>query len=204
MPSLTLADALKYFFSPFLLYFYLAIYDMNYASHLQNIFGFFGTIAFLVAGSVIYFFYRYIVYEFLILWFYDVSRRLTYRRFFALNYQISTGRLWLPSSTIRAKRLFQIVVLNNYDRFTSDSMKTKVAGVYMLHQAGFLAIPFLVFGILDRHVLLCLFYALCVCVLIATATVLDCALEDEELCILRSMPAEIDTAAQLMCIPRRS
>ena len=129
MPTLTFADALRYFFAPFLLYFYFAFYDLDRALCLQQRVGVLGAISFLVAGSVIYFVYRYLIYEWIILWLYDIARVRTYRRDFAIRYGIKNGRHWLPRHTIRAKRLFQLVVIENPQRFTGASMGTKVAGV---------------------------------------------------------------------------
>ncbi len=57
MPQFALADALRYFFSPIVLLFYVFVFDSKFGGDLLDKLGLAGSLAFLVAGVVIYFVY---------------------------------------------------------------------------------------------------------------------------------------------------
>jgi len=63
MPQLSLPEALRYFFSPFVIGFYFCLYDPATAKVLIKDFGFIPAIASLVAGITIYYVYRYCIYD---------------------------------------------------------------------------------------------------------------------------------------------
>ena len=79
MPQLSLPDALRYFFSPFAIYFYYLLYDPAAAKELAKDIGVLGSIAALVTGTAIYYLYRYLIYDDFILSLYDAIRHETQR-----------------------------------------------------------------------------------------------------------------------------
>ena len=79
MPSVTIADALRYFFSRFAILSFFYIVEPDIAKGLQEKFQFVGSVSALVAGSSLYFLYRYYVYDGPILWAHDCFRRENYR-----------------------------------------------------------------------------------------------------------------------------
>ena len=199
MPSLSLADALRYFFAPCVLVFYLTVYDAELAANLQQRFGTIGTIAFLVAGSVFYFLYRYLLYDCLILWLHDWLRTQTYRRYLGERYSLCNGRVWCPVCTLRALRLYHQVQFPN-QKARSDTASVRASGVHLLYQAGLLAIPFILFAKSGSQLMLFVSMAL---ILFLAAVRADASYEEEELLHLKKFPDETDRAAAMFGYARK-
>jgi hypothetical protein len=196
MPSLTLNDALRYFFAPFVLFFYLAVYDKCEAKLLQESFGTTGVISFAVTGSVLYFVYRYLIYNPIIQWCHDILRRETYRRFLGQNYKICRGKYWSPSCTIRATKLYTQISLSD-ERLRVETARIRASGIHLLYQAGLFAIPFMVFSA-DKSLARCSFFAASAVILFITAAIADMSFEDEELMVLKSAPDAMDKGAKIL------
>ncbi len=203
MPGLTLTDALRYFFAPFVVFMYLTIYDSEMARKLQYDVGSAGTVAFLVAGSAFYFVYRYLVYNPIILWLHDVWRKQTYRRYLAERYEICNCKFWFPACSLRAQTVYRHIQFPK-DRRGNDLMQTTAAGVHLLYQACLLALPFLVLSISksnDHHPL---FFAIAVLLFGLTAILADKSYEEDELIQLKGATLEADTVAELCGFAKRT
>ena len=105
---LTFAESLRYLFSPFVLYFCALLYDKDATIKLTDEIGVVGTISYLVAGSIIYFVYRNLIFDHVIKWTLDVTRKNnpTYRRYLQNKYKISPDDRWLPYHSARAERFY--------------------------------------------------------------------------------------------------
>ena len=199
MPQISLTEALRYFFAPFVLFLYLVVYDSSLAARLQTKFGAVGVIAFLVAGSVLYFLYRLLIYDVLILWLYDVFRNETYRRYLGKRYGICSGKYWLPMCTVRARKLFIQIDIPK-DRFNGESLRIAAAGIHLLYQSGLIAIPFIILAS-QEDALSFLFFGTLGLVLCVTGAFADMDYEDQELILLKSLPGAADKAAKLLGYP---
>ena len=195
MPQLNLIDALRYFFSPFVVFFYLAVYSPRHAIWLQASFGTVGLVSFLVAGTVVYFVYRQLLYNPLILWLHDtLGRRHSYRRYLGDRYSICRGRFWLPSCTLRARRLYLHIKLPT-DRSHADPTRLRASGIHLLYQAGLWTIPFIAFSI-SKSMCLVLFFGVSGVLLLWAAFLADKDYEEEELVVLKGCLDQADEAAK--------
>lgn len=192
MLGLTLADALRYFFAPFVLFFYLAVYDAQLTTKLQQSFGPVGVISFLVAGSVLYFLYRNLLYDPFILWLHDIFRKQTYRRYLGEKYKLCHGG-WSPACTLRALKLYHQVHFPD-EKPRAETARIRAAGVHLLYQAGLLAIPFV---LISRSLFHIAFFATLALILCSTAVLADKNYEEEELIALKLAPKETDKAAKV-------
>ena len=193
MPGLTLADALRYFFAPFVLVFYLTIYDAELTTTLQQKLGTVGVVAFLVAGSVIYFLYRYLLYDWLILWLHDNLRTQTYRRYLGERYAFCHGKTWCPACTVRALRLYH-QVQNPDAKARSETAPVRASGIHLLYQGGLIAIPFIPFS---KSALQLMIFVSAALFLLLGAVLADKNYEEEELLQLKKNPDAMDRAAAM-------
>ena len=196
MPQLSLSDALRYFFAPFALFFYMAVYDKTLVSGIQTSFGPIGLIAFLVTGSAIYFVYRYLIYDYIILWLKDIFEKDNYRRYLGRQYKLQFERLWLPITSIRAQKLYAYISYSN-EKLQKDAMRIRAAGIHMLYQAGLLSLPFLVVSFLHKSYSLAALFSTFSFVFVFTAALADRYYEEEELLFLKISSKQSDEAAKL-------
>jgi hypothetical protein len=198
-PQLTLADALRYFFSPFLLYCYFSLYSQEDAIWLADKFGFAGMVAFLVAGCTIYFVYRFLIFNYVIKWLHDVFRTNTYRRFLQTKYKISPSRRWYPWHTARAERLLLAIKLDEAS-LQHTSTAVRYSGIHLLYQAGILALPFILIVSFEGRPLLALSFAGIAIAFFSAAILQDVLEEDAELAIIRNASKKVDEAAKFLGI----
>jgi len=76
MPQLTFQDSIRYFFSSFVFYFYYCLYDVKEAAEIQQQLSLLGIVSALVFGCLVYFIYRYFIYDSIILWLYDYIKMI--------------------------------------------------------------------------------------------------------------------------------
>lgn len=196
MQDLKLSDLVRYTFSPFILFFYLYLHDSSQAKSLISDLGTVGAIAFAVAGTAIYFLYRYLVYESIIKWLHDVLRRVTYRTYLGDKLKLSEGRLWLPRHSERAERIFKSFRIFD-DNSLWPEIQIRFSGIHFLYQGGIIAIPFIFISIYQRdYGNLALFASFSVTFIFA-ATLQDMREEDEELTILKSKMSNAPKIAKL-------
>lgn len=96
MPTLSLPEAVRYFFAPFVIYFYFWICNPVQAEGWLKDLSALGQVSGLVSGCVIYFLYRHYIYDNFILWLYDISQEQNYRIYFQKNYCIPKKKI-LPN-----------------------------------------------------------------------------------------------------------
>ena len=77
MPNINLPDYLKYFFTPFVVAAYYCMFNPINAAMLLKDFGTIPAIASLFAGVSVYYIYRYLIYNDLIMPVYDLLRKIS-------------------------------------------------------------------------------------------------------------------------------
>jgi len=203
MPQLSLQEALRYFFAPFVLYFYFAIYDKDDAIFLAREFGLVGVAAFLVAGCVIYYLYRYLIYDIVIVWLRDLLDRETYRTYINSRYCVAPGKIWLPHHSMRAQELyFQFSYLEPL--LQDPRFRLRAAGVHLLYEASLLAIPFLTLGFIHKQTNNEILFGAFVVLFALAAIRGDAIQEGEELIIMKAASTKLDEAARLAGVVSRS
>jgi len=198
MPQLTLPDALRYFFSPFVIVFYFCLFSPETVKSLAKDFGLIPTIAALVAGVTIYYVYRYCLYDYLILSLYDKwrERRGTdnHRLFILKRYGIPP---YFISSTRTANRVLHELSDNEAcsNPMAKRQRPIRASGVHLLYQSGIFALIFSVLAAANYEWrLTAVFLAFCGFQLFA-AVRMDFEYEDEEAILIRSMLNLLDEAA---------
>lgn len=81
MPKLSFPEAVRYFFASFALFCCWTAYDFKSATTTVNALGVLGTLAFLVAGTTIYFVYRSLIYDLFIMPLYDKVQKQNQRKY---------------------------------------------------------------------------------------------------------------------------
>jgi hypothetical protein len=196
MPKLTLPEALRYFFPPFVIFFYYSILDASSAKELVKSFGLVGSVASLVAGIVIYYVYRYVICDDIILSLYDFLRKDNQRKFIKNRYKIH--------STRTANRiLHQLSDEIPYKNFTTTRGRPmRSAGVHLLYQAALCDLPFICIAAYQAKFGTSLIFALIGASLTYTAIRMDNDYENEELLLVKSIPDLVDKAASTLGIER--
>jgi hypothetical protein len=202
MPQLTLIDALRYFFAPCVLFSYFVFYDRSYVVDLNKDFVGVGTVAFLVAGTIIYFVYRYLIYDPIILWLHDVFRKNSWRRFFGDRYILTNGNWWTPTCTLRALRLYYEMSIGE-NKFQSEPLRVRASAIHLLYQAGLLAIPFFLFSACNGSNLQRIFFGGVSFIFLITAILADKNYEEQEYVFLKSKIVELDPAANRLGLEKR-
>jgi len=190
MPTFSLADALRYFFSSFAILFFLAVAEPDVVKRLQEQFSVVGTVAALVTGTSLYFLYRYYVYDWLILWLHDYFRKRNYRTFISDRYKLPRYKL---STTITANRVYAFAA---EDHFGHPARPIRAAGVHMLYQVGLWAIPFAVYAAFYKDWREIVFFCAVTVIFLGAAFGLDARFEDEELLLLQDRLDKLDKAAK--------
>ncbi|MGH6770094.1 MAG: hypothetical protein ACRECO_13850, partial [Xanthobacteraceae bacterium] len=140
--------------------------------------------------------YRWLIYDYVILWLKDIIERDNYRRWLGHRYRIQVGRYWSPACSVRAQKLYSQIGHKN-ERLQFDATRTRAGGIHMLYQAGLLALPFALITF-RKDWMLAIFFSGLASILLVTAILADSNYEEEELLFLKSSPAAADTvAAQL-------
>jgi|ERR1019366_5785758 hypothetical protein len=198
IPQLTLPEALRYFFSPFVIVFYFCLLSPETVKSLAKDFGLIPTIAAVVAGVTIYYVYRYCLYNDLILPLYDRWRERrgidNHRLFIMKRYNIPRNSI---SSTRTANRILH--ELSDNEEYSNAMAKRqrpmRASGVHLLYQSGIFAFIFSVLAATyhERWVAAVL---LVFCGLqLFTAARIDFEYENEELILIRTMLKLLDEAA---------
>ena len=203
MPQFALADALRYFFSPIVLLFYVFVFDSKFGGDLLDKLGLAGSLAFLVAGGVIYFVYRYLIFDHLIKWLHDRFRAQTYRTWFQENVEISLDGTRRPSHSARAERLYQAVGHRAQNPNEDDAI-VRYSGIHLLYQCGILALPFIVFSAISLNPLKAIIFVVIAAMMLGTAVIQDIREEEDELSFFLSIKNEVRDAAKRLRIPVRS
>jgi hypothetical protein len=145
MPQLTLPEALRYFFSPFVIVFYFCLVLPETAQRIAKDFGAIPTAAAIVAGVTIYYVYRYCLYNCLILPLYDKYREWrgpdNQRLFIMKRYGLSRNFIY---STVTANRVLH--ELSDKEEYSAAMTKRgrpiRASGVHLLYQSGIFAFFF--------------------------------------------------------------
>lgn len=188
LSQITLADALRYFFSPIVLYSYFCVYDLESATGLQQQLAFFGTIAALVSGTLIYFLYRFYLYNGFIRWLHDLLRKTNYRNFIRQRYKLPKRLPWMKNTALE--------IYHNLDdeRLNHPSFRLRASTIHLLYQAGLLAIPFCFYTFHKGWKFE--FFVWSALLLLVAAIGMDIHYEDEELDILKTALDKLDQAAE--------
>jgi hypothetical protein len=190
MPSVTIADALRYFFAPFAIFFFLNIVEPDIAERVQNKFQILGTVSALVAGSSLYFLYRYFVYDGIVLWVRDCFQKMNYRIFIAQRFGLPRYR---RSSTQTALRAFSLV---GDDRLSQPARVVRASGIHLLYQTGLYALGFAGYALFYKGRWETISLALIAVLFLWAAFGLDARFEDEELLLLQDKIDKLDEAAK--------
>jgi hypothetical protein len=195
MPQISLPEAQRYFFSPFIIAFCFCVYDPSSAKTLLKDFGIIPAVAALVAGVTIYYFYRFCIYNDLIMSFYDCLRRNENHRLFIMRrYNIPLKFIY---STRKANRILH--ELSDDDTYSSAMAKRqrpmRAGGVHLLYQSAICAFAFGAFSIIKSEWPLATVFFLMAFVQIYTAARMDFEYEEEELLLVQSMQPQLDKAA---------
>ena len=196
MPSLTIADALRYFFSPFAILFFFYIVEPNSAKDFEAKFQFLGIASALVAGSSIYFLYRYYVYDGLIAWLHDCFWENNPRNFIIERYGLRP-RHW--RSTRTATRLYYLTVT---DHFAQPARPVRASGIHMLYQMGLCAFFFAIYSMLFKGATEIIGFAVVAVVFLLAAFGLDGRFEEEEALLLQDKLDQLDAAAKKLGLRR--
>jgi hypothetical protein len=198
MPQLTLPEALRYFFSPFVIVFYFYLLSPELAKNLAKDFGLIPIVAALVAGVAIYYVYRYWLYNDVILPLYDKWRERrgidNHRLFIMKRYGIIRSFI---SSTRSANRIVSELSDNeDYSKAMGRRQRPiRASGIHLLYQSGILALIFsVVAASLHEWMKAVVFVTFCA-IQLFTAAKMDFEYEDEELILIRSMLKLLDEAA---------
>jgi hypothetical protein len=191
MPSLTLADALRYFFAAFVLYGYLLLLDANLAKQIIDFLGLFGIAAVLAVGALVYVVYRYFIYDIIIMWLRHVVLREQYRSYIIEKYIPTEQRNSLNAVIIAERIISQI----SDPKFDTDRMRKKAAAVHFLYQASLLALPMIAVSYRYPGRILTLFYVSAFIGFGFLALCLDRLHERDELAILKSLGKKLNAAA---------
>lgn len=191
MPTLSLAEALRYLLAGLLGLLYLLIYDREQAKAIVDAVGIVGLLgAALPAGVLLYVLYRALLYNVPLVWLQDVLRRRTtisYRTFLMQRYQIDR---W------DAVRLY-VAIRDAEFKDYYPSVAVPAAHVHYAYLASFLAIPFAVHAAVSGRRSMVAFFGVATVVLFCAAFLYDRRFEDEELMLLlRVAPEKLDAAAQ--------
>jgi hypothetical protein len=193
VPQITLADALRYFFSPAAFYFYLCMYDINIATKWQQQLSVAGTVAGLVFGSVVYFLYRFYIYDTLIIWLHMRFRKINVRYFIQDRYALAEK----PRSFRAVRRAQKLYYNFDDDRLKQPNRLLRGGSIHLLYQAGLLALPFFALAIWNKGLLEISFFGGCAIILLVAATGMDFRYEDEELMIVKTALDKLDQAAEV-------
>lgn len=193
MPQLSLADALRYFFAPFVLYSYYFFLLPEQAGELAKDLGALGSISALVSGSVLYYVYRYFVYDVIILPLYDRLRTENHRIFLMRRHPCI-------HSTRLATRVVQQMTDDEAVREALEirNRPIRAAGIHLLYQGSLYAIPFVVYGLSLGSYCRATILVATSAVLLATAIRMDNAYEDEMLMVVKAHLDKADGAAKLL------
>lgn len=194
MPQINLPDALRYFFSPFVVGLYYCIFDPDTAKQLLKDFGAIPTIAGLVAGITFYYVYRYCIYNDLIMTLYDACRKENFRIFIKRRYNITGNPI---SSTKIANRIVrELSDFENYSKLMEKRGRPmRVGGIHMLYQAFFCSLVFAILSWIRGEQKLIVIFSGLALVQLYTALRMDTDYENEELILGKTMLRELDQAA---------
>jgi len=184
MPKLSLSEALRYLFAGFVGFFYMFIYDAAMAERLLNRFGALGlTLSLLVASALLYFVYRPLIYDLIIIRLQD-----------AIRFRSENSRTYLKQryvlSTSEAQRLFRHV----RDRHLGEwyaLRATEASGIHFLYLAGILAVPFLILTLVHRNWQQWPFFATASVVFFFAGFLLDRRYETDECGMIKSVDKSV-------------
>ena len=165
------------------------LFDKQLASNLANDLGLFGIISFLVAGSAIYFVYRYLLYENIVIWLHDVLRGVTYRTYLNDFMKICDGKRWLPKHSAKAERIFKAFRIFEGDNRIQEIV-VRYSGIHFLYQAGILSLPFCFLSASEGDIGRLASFSTIAMTFLFSATLQDMREEDEELAILKTRMAK--------------
>ena len=210
MPQLTLPDALRYFFAPFVICFCYFVYDPKSAETYARNFGPLGPISFLVAGSTLYYVYRALIYDAVILLVYDRVRKKTHRAILIKRYDIPVGPIGVEATRVAARILHRMTDNASFsDALQKRNRPMRAAGIHMLYQAGTCAFFFLLLSIaaaaqkhstLAHSVEKAALFGVLFLILLGTAIKMDIEFEDEMVLLVESLPNVADEAASALGI----
>lgn len=199
MPTLSLPDYLKYFFAPVIVGFYYCIFDPTNAASLVKEFGLIPAIAFLFAGISIYYVYRYLIYNDLIMPIYDFIRNSTHRNYIKQRYGLPGGARYFDfvKSTRSANRIInELSDCADYSKtMETRGRPVRAAAVHSLYQAYFCSLAFMIISLLYNKYYLSLLFFVLGSLQLFTAVRLDFDYEDEELIVIKQFQSELDKAA---------
>jgi hypothetical protein len=198
MPQLSLPDAVRYFISPFLLLGYLMIYDYDFVSKTQATFSYLGAVVALVSGILIYFIYRYVVYQRL-MWMHDIFGTRNYRNFIRANYVLPVKNRSFAATVLSEKIAFH--VFKNLER--SERMHLLSSAIHLFYQASFIAVGFLIASAWQRDLRHFLIFFGVSIIFGSIAFKMNNDAEDQELILLESVPSELEASARLFNVRKR-
>lgn len=195
MPKLTLPEALRYFFSSFVIMFYFCIYDPYRAKLLIRDFGPLPAVAALVAGVSVYYVYRYTIYDDLIMPLYDSWRRNENHRLLIIR-RYNIPRHFFSSTRIANKVLHELADDKDYIAAMEGRQRPmRSGGVHLLFQSAIWALVFGIISLANCDWTLPIIFISLGAVQIYTAVRMDMGYEDEEFLVLSSMLETLDKAA---------
>ncbi len=197
MPKLSFPEAVRYFFASFALFCCWTAYDFKSATTTVNALGVLGTLAFLVAGTTIYFVYRSLIYDLFIMPLYDKVQKQNQRKYLKERFAIS--------STRDANRIIhQLSETEEYTKYSEARLRPlRAASTHLLYQAGFSTLIFAFFTLHDGNNRETLMFIVATSLLLISAYRVDLAYDDEELSFLKSIPDQVDEAASRLGISKR-
>lgn len=180
MKDLSLADAFRYMFSGVIFYIYLYVHDSSIADKISKPIGLIGVVIFLlVVGSLIYFVYRALIYNFIIIRIQDLLRFRTdnYRTYLKKQYRLETRE---------AMQLFYLIG-DNFFRDKYTRLKMTAGGIHLLYIGGILGIPFSILNMVEHHSVQILLFSFGSFFFLLGGFLLDRNYEDLELKFLLSL-----------------
>ncbi len=180
MKDLSLADAFRYMFSGVIFYIYLYIHDSSITDEIPKPIGQIGVvILLLVVGSLIYFVYRALIYNIIIIRIQDLLRFRTnnYRTYLKKQYRLNTRE---------AMQLFYLIG----DKFFKEKytgLKVTAGGIHLLYICGILGIPFCILNMFQHHSFQIFLFSFGSLFFLLGGFLLDRNYEDLELNFLRSL-----------------